>query len=147
MKETTNPQILKQYVQGLLEASGFAVIDYSAYRLMSGEQLESLGKPVVVKNYRYDKVHKVDFFDVAAQRAVECKYQHVSGSACEKIMYAALSLAQQPFDSVLVYEGSAYSKDLVGLSQKALRAFCKEEGIGVSKVQLMSLGAFEASMK
>lgn len=109
-----NGMALERRVQTLFENSGYTVMLHSKWRKLTNIQQTELkvrfkGK-ILLKNYSYDSdaytfMGRVEFFDVLNNRAVECKYQEVSGTTCEKIHCTIWRLSQQVFRSIVVYDG------------------------------------------
>lgn len=109
-----NGMALEKRVQAIFENRGYKVMLHSQWRKMKEIERSLVktrfGSKILLKNYSYDSdaytnTGRVEFFDVLGNRAIECKYQEVSGTTCEKIHCTIWRLSQQPFRSIVVYDG------------------------------------------
>lgn len=83
----------------------------------------SLGKTIIGKNRRLDifLLHR----DSNKAYAIECKYQGVSGTTDEKILYSIEDIDKLPVDACIAYAGNGFSKGVIHLLEAyPFSAFC-----------------------
>lgn len=130
---------LENFVEILYSSNNYQILEYPDWLGVGSPEYEKL----LIKNKLYVKggnknAGKIEFFLPAINTAIECKCQNVSGTAREKVFYTIYNLSQQPFKSILLYQGEYFDPTFIEYAQSFINS---SEEIK-NKVTLMNVDEF-----